>query len=377
MGASPLKILRRFLNNPAADLSFLEKGLASHSLERDRPSQRALVRRLAASYGHAKREQEKAPLPYQPGGEWKRDIETRRADYLKALRDQDFSTLESSLENFFRNSGSAGLLAYGYYRDIRGASALKKRWFVNCILQDVATWKNVTDQPDIGRLSAPWIGNPWGYWMEGHLITPVSCRHEYYARRVDDLLANVEFPVVAEIGGGFGGLAYHLLSSPRPIKYINFDLPEVLLIAQYYLLSAFPKKRALLFGERAGKDLTRDVLEEYDILLMPNFQLSELAPGSVDLVINTGSLSEMDYATIEEYLAQIRRTCTSYFIHENSDREVHKEFGHVEVPSSKFPIPREAFQRIYRFPSLWGGSDGRYWEYLYQRIVGAEPPECS
>ncbi len=363
-----LKTIECFRMNPLADLSLLEKGLTPRFARRDREFQRALVKRLAASYHRAKREQQAAPPAYQPGGEWAEDIQTRRADYLKALRDQDLSSLETLLENFLRNNGSAGLMTHGYYPDIAGGSALSRQRFVNCILQDVATWKNTVDKPDVSRLSPPLIGNPWGYLVEGHLVTPTACRHEYYAGRVDELLANVTSPIVAEIGGGFGGFAYHLLSSPRPPTYINFDLPEVLLMAQHYLLSAFPEKRVLLFGETDEDEISRDVLDHYDIILMPNFQLPKLASGSADLVINTGSLSEMDYPTIEEYISQITRVCKLYFLHENSDQEVLKGAGHVEVPSSKFPIPRELFQRIYKFPSLWGGGGGRYWEHLYQRV---------
>lgn len=365
---STLQTVKRFHTNPLADLSLLEQGLTSHSTKPDRHVQRALIKRIATAYHRAKHAQQGAPLAYQPGGEWKADIHTRRAEYLAALSDEDLSCLETLLENFFRNSGGAGLITYGYYGDIATGALLTQQWFVNCVLQDLATWKSVIDEPDVSRLAAPPIGNPWGYLVEGHLVTSVSCRHHYYASRVADLLADVTSPVVAEIGGGFGGFAYHLLSSRRSYTYLNFDLPEVLLIAQYYLLSAFPERRVLLFGERDEEEISRDVLDRYDIILMPNCLLPKLAAHSVDLVINTGSLSEMDYHTIEEYLSQIARICKVYLFHENSDREVSNGFGHVEVPSSKFPISRNIFQRMYKFPSLWGGSGGRYWEHLYQCV---------
>ena len=100
---------------------------------------------------------------------------------------------------------------------------------------------------------------------------------------------------------------------------------------------------------------------------MPNFQIPRLASGSVDLFINTGSLSEMDYHTVEEYISQIVRTCKLYFFHENSDRAILIGGGHIEVPSSKFPIPDDTFKRIYKCNPLWGSGGGRYREHLYQR----------
>jgi hypothetical protein len=172
--------------------------------------------------------------------------------------------------------------------------------------------------------------------------------------------------VVAEIGGGFGGFAYFLLSPPGRYRYVDFDLPEILLVQQYYLLSAFPEKKFLLYGEQQiefGR-----ALESNDVMLMPNFELPNLPDDSVDFFINTGSLSEMDYATVEEYVAQIARTCRLYFFHDNSDRAVPKDGGHIEVPSSSFPVPEKTLKRIYKAKSSWVGLEDRMREHLYRRL---------
>jgi hypothetical protein len=75
----------------------------------------------------------------------------------------------------------------------------------------------------------------------------------------------------------------------------------------------------------------------------------------------------MDYATVEEYLAQIARTCRLYFFHDNSDRAVPKGGGHIEVPSSRFPVPERTLKRIYKARSTWVGLD-RMREHLYRRL---------
>lgn len=122
-----------------------------------------------------------------------------------------------------------------------------------------------------------------------------------------------------------------------------------------------------MFGEDEETSIQLDAINSYDIILMPNFQLPMLASDSVDLFINTRSLSEVDYYTVKEYISQIVRTCKLYFFHDNSDREVSKGGGHVEVPSSKFPIP-DTFKRIYKSRSIWLSGQGRYREHLYQRL---------
>ena len=172
--------------------------------------------------------------------------------------------------------------------------------------------------------------------------------------------------MVAEIGGGFGGCAYFLLSGRDPCRYVNFDLPEILMIEQYYLMSAFPEKKFLLYGEHQID--FRRALQSYDVILAPNFELPNLPDDSVDFFINTGSLSEMDYATVKEYIDQIARTCRLYFFHDNSDRAVPKSGGHTEVPSSQFPISERSFKRIYKARSPWVGMGDRMREHLYRRL---------
>jgi hypothetical protein len=225
---------------------------------------------------------------------------------------------------------------------------------------------DLTGNDNSRALAVPAIGNAWGYVIDKQLVMPGACRHNYFAHQARALLSDVPgAPVVAEIGGGFGGFAYFLLSTPGRYRYVDFDLPEILLVQQYYLLSAFPEKKFLLYGEQQvefGRDL-----ESNDVMLMPNFELPNLPDNSVDFFINTGSLSEMDYATVEEYIAQITRTCRLYLFHDNSDRAVPKGGGHIEVPSSRFPIPEKTLKRIYKAKSPWVGLGDRMREHLYRR----------
>ena len=238
---------------------------------------------------------------------------------------------------------------------------------MHSVIQDYDTWKDLTGNTGPRALAVPTSGNPWGYVIDQQLVMPGACRHNYFAHQARALLSEVSgAPVVAEIGGGFGGLAYFLLSTLGRCRYVDFDLPEILLLEQYYLMSAFPEKKFLLYGEQPIE--FRQALKSYDVVLMPNFELPKLPDDCVDLFINTGSLSEMDYATVEEYVAQIVRTCRFYFFHDNSDRAVRKFCGHIEVPSSRFPIPENAFRRIYKARSPWVAMGDRMREHLYQRL---------
>jgi putative sugar O-methyltransferase len=237
------------------------------------------------------------------------------------------------------------------------------------VLRDYAVWSDLVGEATPSVLSPPPVGDPWGYVVDGKVVMADSLRHDSYAWRAHDLLAGIDRPVVAEIGGGYGGFAYFLLMRSGNATYINFDLPEILVMASYYLMSVFPEKKILLFGESPHSRIDQDTIVSHDIVLMPNHQLPGLASESVDLFVNTRSLSEMSYNTVAEYLRQVGRTCRRYFFHENSNTEKEKPGGHVEVPSSRFPMPEGVFRRIYRAPSPWAGGRSRYWEHLYERTV--------
>lgn len=347
--------IKDFYSNPLAALSGLQRGLASHDTAPDKK----LAQRLLVAYKRAKDGQKDIAPEYRAeAGEWGWQIYSRRADYMEALRNEDVAVLSELLMNFFRNSGVTSLYTYASYNELVDSGRLHKMWFVNCILHDYKIWRGLHGETQTRDLESPAVGNPWGYALDGTLITPVSCFHNYYANTVKNLLSGHVKPTVAEIGGGFGGFAYYLMRKGE-YRYINFDIPEVLLIAQYYLIKAFPDKKVLLFAEGANFD-------DYDIILMPNFELPRMPSGYADLFINTRSLSEMGYRTIEEYLKYIARACRGYFLHENSSVAVKSIDTFTETPAQDFPIP-DCFKMVYKRKAAWKAGGGRYWSYLYQK----------
>jgi hypothetical protein len=354
--------------DPLADLSALEAGLLPQTADVDERAENRIVERILAAYWKAKADQKGAPRVYQPYGEWGDVIKTTRGEYLAALERSDSLELSRLLRDFFRNCGADGLLTTGYFPEISTASTRKKRAFICAMLQDYSSWKDLTGNTSPRPLAAPAIGNPWGYLIDRQLVMPGACRHNYFAHQACALLSDIPgVPVVAEIGGGFGGVAYFLLSMMDKCRYIDFDLPEILLLEQYYLMSAFPKKKFLLYGEHQVE--FRCALESYDVILMPNFEFPKLPDASVDVFVNTGSLSEMEYATVEEYIDQIARTCRLYFFHDNSDREEPKG-RRVEIPASRFPIPARIFRKVYKAKSPWVGmGEERFREHLYRRLA--------
>ena len=81
-----------------------------------------------------------------------------------------------------------------------------------------AAWQRQFPDSDVTELDAPRIGNPWGYSFNGALLYEPAFEYDYHSSYFTRLLAGIEKAVVLEIGGGFGGLAYHLLKRKKSHK---------------------------------------------------------------------------------------------------------------------------------------------------------------
>jgi len=114
-------------------------------------------------------------------------MRTVRAEYLEALSSSDLSRLGELFSYFFRNSGCAGLVDFAYYSDIADGSTRKKMQFVSNVLRQYETWLDFMDETDIGNLSTPIAGNPWGYVIDGIVVSQTAPRHHYQATQVKSL----------------------------------------------------------------------------------------------------------------------------------------------------------------------------------------------
>jgi len=340
-----------FYREPLASFSALDQGLE----DRGRPVPPDLLARVLASYDAAKRDQQAASPEYQANGEWAVLIESK----VKAFRER--GSISEILGSFFRhNDAFVGLSDYATPPDLKPRGNLMNRvLFVNAMLHDYQAWTDLTAKK-IEAIQVPWAGNPFGYFIDGTLAVPATFRHHYMAEKALALMRGKG--ILAEIGGGWGEVGYFALQYPE-VHYVDIDLPEVLLVASYWLCSTLPDRKILLYGEDDTKTALAN-MKSYDAILFPNFCLPLLPSDSVDVFLNTRSLSEMRAETVREYLEQISRICSSYFLHENSDRP-HQALGHTEVPASSFSV--EGFRLLNKSLSPWKAGGGRYREFLYEK----------
>ena len=296
-----------------------------------------VVKRIELAWNKANADSWDAPVAYLPNEMWRKSVEDVRAGFIQSL--ERGQGVGNYLKNFWRNECSEHLLKYVTFDSLQEHGDLAKAHLQYKILKDVAVWAEYAEAHEISVLELPPIGNPFGCRVNNTLITGASLHSNYYAERIGKLIH--EGSLVTEIGGGIGVMAYYLLQRNSSLRYVNFDLPDILPVCQYFLMMALPDKKFKLYGE--------DV-EDIDIALLPTFCIEDMRDNSSDVVVNIHSLSEMTKEATEEYAKQISRICTGYFFHENS--VVKQNFNETSLLNFK----PEGFDRIYMLPAIWGES---------------------
>lgn len=297
------------------------------------------IERLCRFYRDLKVAQPQQPENYQPGGEWRAYLESQSRLYEPFLRG-DVSEGTRVLRNFWRNDFGAIVKQYAGH-DRLTVNEEDRRRFTDWMARDYMLWKNLFHAPP-EELAIPLVGNPWGYFVDDVLIAPKALRYHVLATQLRNLTADAKRPVIAEIGAGYGGTAHFLMRGERPATYIDFDLPEVLLIAAYYLIRTLPHRNVVLW--EPGFKLDQAALAANDVILCPNWAIASLPASSVDVFLNTFSLSEMPIEVIREYIQNIERSCRGYFLYNNMDREGVVNRGHERVPCSQYPHFRRQIQ---------------------------------
>ena len=84
---------------------------------------------------------------------------------------------------------------------------------------------------------------------------------------------------------------------------VDFDLPEANSISEYYLRHCF--QDATFF---TAKDLKAEgKIGNADFVILPGWHMTELSTESIDLVVNTRSMMEMNASVVDYYMEEINR----------------------------------------------------------------------
>lgn len=323
-----------------------------------------ILKRIIAAYKKAKVTQKGAGEAFDVSNEWLSIYERNLGPVMNALLSENITEVRRMYQNFFRDPCSTGLV--GLPIDIPnllsgGAIEQKHREYILCdVLHRYDLWKKRTgNKYNVAVLSAPLVGNPYGYTIDGVFIRGGGDYQHYYAHAVSELAGSGEKRVVVELGGGFGGFAYYLVRDNPHLTYVDFDLPEATALASYYLMRSMPNIRIRLYGE---VELTGDVLGAPGVVMMPSFEITNMPSKSVAVSFNSYSLAEMSPVTVHVLLDQIARVTSGYFLHVNHNRN-------AVLSADKFGVEERGFRLVSRELAGWTlgvNPQSDEYEYLYK-----------
>ena len=153
----------------------------------------------------------------------------------------------------------------------------------------------------------------WGFYSEPLAGIGFECKNRYtgsellissdlvrYKHIIDRVGKYIDGSVL-EIGAGYGGLAYQIISHYRGVKqYIIVDIPEVLIFPAVYLTLNCPDKKIYVYNPQDYPSLP---IEGYDIAIIPNYRADLLLNmKKIKLAINTASFQEMTSRQVYIYL---------------------------------------------------------------------------
>lgn len=148
-----------------------------------------------------------------------------------------------------------------------------------------------------------------------------------------------------ELGPGYGRLAHVILSAMPNARVLLFDLPESLVLSEYYLTSLHPKSSALLYPESAGALCATRPLPETRLIFGLPHQLKDVPPGTIDVFSNCYSFMEMSREQIAAYFQIIEDLKVgALFLKQHKD-EVNF-FDKAVNDAGRYPV-RPSWTRLY------------------------------
>jgi hypothetical protein len=303
----------RFRADPRYNLENVTRGFAPRF--RCSADDTELLERICEAYCASIQDQEHAPEAYQATTWWNQVRRTSLAGVIHALQTRDIHALRAMYRNFFRHPCSTGLIhvPYGMTRAYFSGPIKEThaRYYLSDTLCHVDTWVDRTDGIfTVGELAGPEVGNPFGVFIGATLVGNRAGYHHACAHSVRGQLGQ-EKAVVAEIGGGYGGMAYYLLRSRKNLTYLNFDVPESIALASYYLAKAFPNQKFVFYQER---EIEAGNFDQDGVILMPAFQLAKMPAQTIDIAFSSHAMSDLSASAVDRYLGDIIHMTRARFI---------------------------------------------------------------
>ena len=308
-----------------------------------------IAERIFESYKKMKKDQLNISQKYKPSSLWQNHI------------DNDFSFLKKSYENddlekflfFLQNFGN-----WDKYLGIENQTLIKKynkniflkKFLSNEIFNgQMQLWKYFNKGTGkIAQLNMPRFGNQNGALIDNNFVVLGSFFNEIYSKIINKYLDKHNHNVIADLGGGYGKLAYYCLKDLKKYTFIDFDIPEILILASYFLTKSFPNKKVFYYGEQKLEDIN---IKDYDLIFMPSWEIEKIKNDSVEFMINRNSLGEIEPESADNYINQIHRI-SKYFFSSNHEYFRNKFDNNKSSLLNSEYNKNNKFKELIRYPDI-------------------------
>jgi putative sugar O-methyltransferase len=219
----------------------------------------------------------------------------------------------------------------------------------------VAMYADVLQREDsrglLRAIQEPDLGNPFLVSHNGLRMSQDLCNsiHEFYSIVGPDGTTppHLARPVFAELGAGYGRLAYVILKALPHASYCIVDIPPALYLSQRYLTTLFPDVRTFSFRPFTSYGDVAVEFEASRLRFLAPHQLELLPPRSFDYFINISSLHEMTVPQVENYFRLMNQLCRGR-VYTKQWRVSRTAVNGCTIRERDYPVPdtwRTVFQR--------------------------------
>jgi putative sugar O-methyltransferase len=273
---------------------------------------------------------------FSPGIQWANIIREKKT-FKKWEETKDDSILKDKILDFHRNDLITSIGdSYKFGSPEDSSQNLRRNVYKTVKTYDEFVAKELTFDPNVIGVSD--VGrNPYVIYGKKKLTLQFT-RHAYYLNRMKKFGILNDQMLFGELGSGAGGFVITAKRLFPKATFICFDLPATLLISSYNVIMNYPELKIGLYDQFQDMDSIRtEDLENFDVVMLPNWCIEKVENNIFDVFYNLESLSEMDMEIIKNYLDHIERTTKKYFYTVNRNNTIRLR-GAAHVPPDDFPF---------------------------------------
>tara|TARA_X000001036_G_C20628204_1_gene786034 strand:- start:202 stop:1365 length:1164 start_codon:yes stop_codon:yes gene_type:complete len=305
-----------------------------------------LAKRIFNSFKLMKSEQDHKSALYKPSSLWQSQINESYSFLLESYKNNDVEKFLYFLQNFGNWNKFLGVESQGLIKKYNKNSLLKNFLKYEIFEGQLNLWKYFNKEKNLKEVELPKYGNQVGALVENNFVVIGSFSNHIYA----DILINYldQNSTIMELGGGYGKFAYYILKKRKNFTYIDFDIPETLTLASYFLSKCFPNKKNFFYGEA---EFDKNIEINHDLIFLPSWEIEKMNDNTVNLALNKNSLGEMDPLAAKNYLKHIHRTSKYFFSMNHEYFRNHFSDGNKSLINKEYNLDGK-FKELIRYSDL-------------------------